>query len=326
MTEKIAITLGDPGAIGPDICVIMAHSHINRNHIIITDPKLLKDSSKKLKIPISINILKTLTSKTASGLGVINVYPIRLNYKNKPGYMNPKNAPFVLATIKTAAEGCLNKYFNAMVTGPISKSVLNQGGFKISGHTEYLAKLCKSKSIMMLMNDRLKVTLQTIHIPLNKVTKEINKDAIIEKIKIIHSDLKSKFGVKKPNILICGLNPHAGEDGLLGKEEIEIIKPAVSTLKRMGINIDGPVPADTAFIKKLTDKYDVIHTMYHDQGLPVIKYDDFSKTTNITLGLPIVRVSVDHGTATDLVGTGDVDISSFTQALKVAREISKSAT
>ena len=325
MNKRIAITLGDPGGIGPDICVMMAQYHINRNHIIITDPKLLSDSSKKLKIKISINILNTLASKTVSGLGVINVYPIRLNSKNKPGYMNPMNASFVIETIKTAANGCQDKYFNAMVTGPISKSVLNKGGFKISGHTEYLAKLCQSKSIMMLMNNRLKVTLQTIHIPLNKVTKEISISTIIEKIKIINNDLKRKFGIEKPRILICGLNPHAGEDGLLGKEEIEVIKPAVSSLRKMGINIDGPVPADTAFIKKFTNKYDVIHTMYHDQGLPVIKYDDFSKTTNVTLGLPIIRVSVDHGTATDLVGTGDVDISSFTQALKVARDISKSA-
>ena len=325
MSKRIAITLGDPGGIGPDICVMMAQSHINRNHIVITDPKLLSDSSKKLKIKISINILDTLESQTVSGLGVINVYPIRLVTKNKPGYMNPMNAPFVIETIKTAANGCQDKYFDAMVTGPISKSVLNKGGFKISGHTEYLAKLCQSKSIMMLMNNRLKVTLQTIHIPLNKVTKEISISTIIEKIKIINNDLKRKFGIEKPRILICGLNPHAGEDGLLGKEEVEVIKPAVSSLRKMGINIDGPVPADTAFIKKFTNKYDVIHTMYHDQGLPVIKYDDFSKTTNVTLGLPIIRVSVDHGTATDLVGTGDVDISSFTQALKVARDISKSA-
>ena len=326
MSKRIAITLGDPGGIGPDICVMMAQSHINRNHIVITDPKLLAESSKKLKIKISINTLDTLASQTVSGLGVINVYPIKLNTKNKPGCMNPKNASFVIETIKTAANGCQDKYFDAMVTGPISKSVLNEGGFKISGHTEYLAKLCKSKSIMMLMNDRLKVTLQTIHIPLNKVTKEISISKIIEKIKIINSDLKSKFGLKKPRILICGLNPHAGEDGLLGKEEIKIIKPAVVSLRKMNINIDGPVPADTAFIKKFTNKYDVIHTMYHDQGLPVIKYDDFSKTTNVTLGLPIIRVSVDHGTATDLVGTGNVDISSFTQAIKVARDISKSAT
>ena len=325
MSSRIAITLGDPGGIGPDICVMMAKSNITRNHIFITDPKLLLESSKKLKIKIKINLLKTMTSKTLSGLGVINVYPLKLRARNRPGYMNPKNASFVINTIQTAAEGCIRGDFDAMVTGPISKSVLNRGGYKVSGHTEFLAKLCKSKSIMMLMNDRLKVTLQTIHIPLKIITKEITKNKIIETVCIINEDLKTKFGCTKPKILICGINPHAGEDGLLGKEEIDIIVPAVESLKKKGIAIDGPVPADTAFIKKFINKYDVIHTMYHDQGLPVIKFDDFSRTTNVTLGLPIIRVSVDHGTATELVGTGKVDISSFTQALKVARDISKSA-
>ena len=325
MSSRIAITLGDPGGIGPDICVMMAKSNITRNHIFITDPKLLLESSKKLKIKIKINLLKTMTSKTLSGLGVINVYPLKLRARNRPGYMDPKNASFVINTIQTAAEGCIRGDFDAMVTGPISKSVLNRGGYKVSGHTEFLAKLCKSKSIMMLMNDRLKVTLQTIHIPLKIITKEITKNKIIETVCIINEDLKTKFGCTKPKILICGINPHAGEDGLLGKEEIDIIVPAVESLKKKGIAIDGPVPADTAFIKKFINKYDVIHTMYHDQGLPVIKFDDFSRTTNVTLGLPIIRVSVDHGTATELVGTGKVDISSFAQALKVARDISKSA-
>ena len=325
MSSRIAITLGDPGGIGPDICVMMAKSNITRNHIFITDPKLLLDSSNKLKIEIKINLLKTMTSKTLSGLGVINVYPLKLRARNRPGYMDPKNASFVINTIQTAAEGCIRGDFDAMVTGPISKSVLNRGGYKVSGHTEFLAKLCKSKSIMMLMNDRLKVTLQTIHIPLKIITKEITKNKIIETVCIINEDLKTKFGCIKPKILICGINPHAGEDGLLGKEEIDIIVPAVESLKKKGIAIDGPVPADTAFIKKFINKYDVIHTMYHDQGLPVIKFDDFSRTTNVTLGLPIIRVSVDHGTATELVGTGKVDITSFTQALKVARDISKSA-
>ena len=324
MSRRIAITLGDPGGIGPDICVMMAKSNITRNHIFITDPKLLLDSSKKLKIKIQINLLKTATSKTVSGLGMINVYPLKLRSKNKPGYMDPRNASFVIDTIQTAAEGCIRGDFNAMVTGPISKSILNKGGYKISGHTEFLAKLCKSKSIMMLMNDRLKVTLQTIHIPLRKITKEITKNKIIETVCIINEDLKTKFGYTKPKILICGINPHAGEDGLLGNEENDIIIPAVKSLKKKGVAIDGPVPADTAFIKKFVSKYDVIHTMYHDQGLPVIKFDDFSRTTNVTLGLPIIRVSVDHGTATELVGTGKADISSFAQALKIARDISKS--
>lgn len=326
MSKRIAITLGDPGAIGPDICVKMAASEINKNHVIITDPSLLVESSKKLKIKLKINELDRIDSKTSSGPNLINVLPVKLKVKNKPGFMNPKNASFVIESIREAANGCLTGNFSAMVTGPISKSILNKGGFKVSGHTEFLAEICKSKSIMMLMNDRLKVTLQTIHVPLAKVPKEITKDKIIEKIKIINSDLMSKFGYKAPKILLCGLNPHAGEDGLLGNEEKEVLKPAVISLRNMGIKIDGPVPADTAFIKKLISQYDVVHTMYHDQGLPVIKYDNFSRTTNVTLGLPITRVSVDHGTATDLVGTGNVDISSFVQALKVARDISKSAS
>jgi 4-hydroxythreonine-4-phosphate dehydrogenase len=326
MSIKIAITLGDPGGIGPDICVLMAEKYIKKYHVVITDPQLLIDSSKNLNRKIRINILKSLADTPKSGNHLINVLPIKLNKKNKPGHMDPCNAPYVIDAIETAAEACLKHGFHSMVTGPISKSILNRGGFKISGHTELLAKICKSKSIMMLMNDRLKVTLQTIHIPLNKVSKQITKKNIIEKIKIINHDLIYKFGLKNPKILVCGLNPHAGEEGILGNEEIKIIKPAIQFLRKLGINIDGPVPADTAFISKYINEYDVIHTMYHDQGLPVIKYDDFSKTTNVTLGLPIIRVSVDHGTATDLVGTGNVDISSFIQALKVARDVSKSAS
>ena len=326
MSIKIAITVGDPGGIGPDICVLMSEKHIKKHHIVVTDPQLLIDSSEKLNRKICINILKNIDDTPKSGNHIINVLPIKLNKKYKPGHMDPGNASFVINAIETAAKGCLNRNFHSMVTGPISKSILNRGGFKISGHTELLAKICKSKSIMMLMNDTLKVTLQTIHIPLSKVSRQITKKSIIEKIKIINHDLINKFGLKNPKILVCGLNPHAGEDGILGNEEIDIIKPAIQSLKKMGIYTDGPVPADTAFISKYINKYDVIHTMYHDQGLPVIKYDNFSKTTNVTLGLPIIRVSVDHGTATDLVGTGNVDISSFIQALKIARDISKSAS
>ena len=326
MSIKIAITVGDPGGIGPDICVLMAEKYIKKYHVVITDPQLLIDSSKKLNRKICINILKDIEDTLKSGTHLINVLPIKLNKKNKPGYMNPGNASFVINAIETAAKGCLKHNFHSMVTGPISKSILNRGGFKISGHTELLAKICKSKSIMMLMNDNLKITLQTIHTPLNKVSKQITKKNILEKIKIINHDLINKFGLTKPKILVCGLNPHAGEEGILGDEEIKIIRPAIQSLKKLGINIDGPVPADTAFISKYINEYDVIHTMYHDQGLPVIKYDNFSKTTNVTLGLPIIRVSVDHGTATDLVGTGNVDISSFIQALKVARDISKSVS
>ena len=227
MSIKIAITLGDPGGIGPDICVLMAERYIKKNYIVITDPQLLIDSAKKLNKKVYVNLLNDIDDIPKGGNCLINVLPIKLNKKNKPGYMNPSNASFVINTIKTAAKGCLNHNFHSMVTGPISKSILNRGGFKISGHTELLAKLCKSKSIMMLMNDKLKVTLQTIHIPLNKVSKQITKKNIIEKIKIINHDLINKFGLIEPRILVCGLNPHAGEEGILGSEEINIIKPAI---------------------------------------------------------------------------------------------------
>ena len=216
MSIKIAITVGDPGGIGPDICVLMAEKYIKKYHVVITDPQLLIDSSKKLNRKVSINILKNINDTLKGGAHLINVLPIKLNKKNKPGYMDPGNAPFVINAIETAAKGCLEHNFQSMVTGPISKSILNRGGFKISGHTELLAKICKSKSIMMLMNDNLKITLQTIHTPLNKVSKQITKKNILEKIKIINHDLLHKFGLVKPKILVCGLNPHAGEEGILG--------------------------------------------------------------------------------------------------------------
>ena len=208
-----------------------------------------------------------------------------------------------------------------MVTGPISKSVLNNGGYKISGHTEFLANICKHKSVMMLMNSYMKIALHTTHVPLEKVSKYITRDSLKKTIYIINNDLKEKFGIKKPKILVTGLNPHAGEDGMLGKQDMNIIKPVITDMRRKKILIDGPVPADTAFIKKYVEMYDIILTMYHDQGLPVIKFNNFKKTVNVTLGLPITRVSVDHGTALDLVGTGKIDISSFIEAIKVARSI-----
>tara|TARA_B100000401_G_C52544274_1_gene595359 strand:- start:86 stop:742 length:657 start_codon:yes stop_codon:yes gene_type:complete len=216
----------------------------------------------------------------------------------------------------------MKKEAAAMVTGPISKSVLNDGGFKISGHTEFLAGICKSTSVMMLMNSYMKVALHTTHVPLQKVTKHITFESLKKTINIINNDLKKKFRIKKPKILVTGLNPHAGEDGMLGKQDSEVIAPAIADMKKNKILVDGPVPADTAFLKKYIENYDIILTMYHDQGLPVIKFNNFRKTVNVTLGLPITRVSVDHGTALDLVGTGNIDISSFVQAIRVAKFIS----
>ena len=320
--QKIAVTLGEPAGIGPDLGVILAKKgYFNKNIIVLTDPRLLLASAKKLKIDVKIHLLKDISSKTSSNKNTVNVFPVNLNVKNVPGKLNPKNSSFVINTIKKAAKFCLDKKCTAMVTGPISKSVLIDGGYPISGHTEFLAKICNAKSVMMLMNKNIKIALHTTHVPLKNVSKYITKPSLKKTIKIILSDLKRKFHIEKPNILITGLNPHAGEDGCLGTEETNIITPLVKELKKENIRIDGPCPADTAFLKKNLLKYDIILTMYHDQGLPVIKFHDFKKTVNVTLGLPIVRVSVDHGTAPELVGTGKIDISSFVEALKVAKKL-----
>ena len=320
---KIAVTLGEPAGIGPDIGVMLAEKGIlDKNFIVITDPDLILSSAKKLKKNIAVNILDDINSKTISSKNKINILPIKLNVKNTPGKMNPKNSPFVISAIETAANLCLKKKCSAMVTGPISKSVLNQAGYAISGHTEYLAKMCKTKSVMMLMNEEMKVALHTTHVPLKNVNKYITKKSLIQTIEIIHNDLINKFRIKDPSILVTGLNPHAGENGYLGLEEKTIISPLIKKLQKKKFKIDGPCPADTAFLKKNIEKYDVILTMYHDQGLPVIKFKDFKKTVNITLGLPIVRVSVDHGTALELVGSKKIDSSSFIVALNVAKKFS----
>ena len=319
--NKTLITLGEPAGIGPDLCVLLAEKHLTRNTIVISDPLLIKNSAKKLRRKIKINILEDIESPALSGKFLVNVLPVNLKAINKPGKLNPKNAGYVIETIRKAAELCLEKKASSMVTGPISKSVLNNGGYKISGHTEFLANICKHKSVMMLMNSYMKIALHTTHVPLEKVSKYITRDSLKKTICIINNDLKEKFGIKKPKILVTGLNPHAGEDGMLGKQDMNIIKPVITDMRRNKILIDGPVPADTAFIKKYVEMYDIILTMYHDQGLPVIKFNNFKKTVNVTLGLPITRVSVDHGTALDLVGTGKIDISSFIEAIKVARSI-----
>lgn len=320
--NKTLITLGEPAGIGPDLCVMLAEKHLTRNTIVIADPCLIESSSKVLRKKIKLNILSDVDSKTIAGPSVVNVLPVNLKVKNIPGRLNKDNSSYVIETIKKAAEICLAKKASSMVTGPISKSVLNDGGYKISGHTEFLADICKHKSVMMLMNSYMKVALHTTHVPLQNVYKYITIESLKKTISIIHSDLKNKFGIKEPKILVTGLNPHAGEDGMLGKQDSMIIRPAILEMRKKKIKVEGPIPADTAFLKKYVESFDIILTMYHDQGLPVIKFNNFKKTVNVTLGLPITRVSVDHGTALDLVGSGNIDISSFVEAIRIAKFIS----
>ena len=319
--KKIVVTLGEPAGIGPDLGVLLAQKKLSKNIIFIADPLLIYQSADRLNKKIDINVMHNTSSKTYSNKNLINLLPVKLNVKNKPGMMNYKNSGYVINSIRLAANLCLEREASAMVTGPISKSILNKAGYKISGHTEFLADICKKKSLMLLMNKKIKVALHTTHLPIQSVTKEITKTKLKKTISLLNEEMKKKFAISKPKILVTGLNPHAGEDGLLGQQDSKIIAPVIKDFQKKNVCVDGPVAADTAFLRKNIAKYDVILTMYHDQGLPVIKFDNFKTTVNVTLGLPIVRVSVDHGTALDLVGTGKIDTSSFEEAIKVAKKL-----
>jgi len=315
------VTLGEPAGIGPDLGVLLSQKKLSKNIIFIADPLLIYQSADKLNKKIDINVMHNTSSKTYSIKNLINLLPVKLNVKNKPGMMNYKNSEYVINSIRLAANLCLEREASAMVTGPISKSILNKAGYKISGHTEFLADICKKKSLMLLMNKKIKIALHTTHLPIQSVTKEITKIKLKKTISLLNEEMKTKFAISKPKILVTGLNPHAGEDGLLGLQDSKIIAPVIKDFQKKNVCVDGPVAADTAFLRKNIAKYDVSLTMYHDQGLPVIKFDNFKTTVNVTLGLPIVRVSVDHGTALDLVGTGKIDTSSFEQAIKVAKKL-----
>ena len=319
--KKIVVTLGEPAGIGPDLGVLLSEKKLSKNIIFIADPLLIYQSADKLNKKVDINVMHNTSSKTYSNKNLINLLPVKLNVKNKPGMMNYKNSEYVINSIRLAANLCLEKEASAMVTGPISKSILNKAGYKISGHTEFLADICKKKSLMLLMNKKIKIALHTTHLPIQSVTKEITKTKLKKTISLLNEEMKTKFAISKPKILVTGLNPHAGEDGLLGLQDSKIIAPVIKDFQKKNVCVDGPVAADTAFLRKNIAKYDVILTMYHDQGLPVIKFDNFKTTVNVTLGLPIVRVSVDHGTALDLVGTGKIDTSSFEEAIKVAKKL-----
>jgi len=305
----IAFTPGEPSGIGPDIAIIYAQKAKKENLLVYCDPDVLIDRAKKLNLPI---ILKESESKNASEL---SIYPIKTSNKVLPGRLDPANSNYVLKTIKHATKDCLNGNCDGLLTGPVNKGVINESGIDFTGHTEFLAKLTKtSKTVMLLATDQLKVALATTHLPLTEVANNITKKSLSQVISIIHNDFKY-LGVKKPKILVCGLNPHAGENGYLGDEEKTIKSPVIKELNKVGYDLIGPVPADTAFIHESLNNVDVVLAMYHDQGLPVLKAQGFKKAANITLGLPFFRTSVDHGTAIELAGTGNISLGSFNTAL-----------
>ncbi len=324
MTHRIAITPGEPAGIGPDLCIQIAQQPpADVELVIVADPSLLEERARFLKLPLRIKKFEPATPASPSLAGELTVLPVKLRSKVVIGQLHRSNAEYVLETLRLAAKIVADRECAAMVTGPVQKSIINDAGISFSGHTEYLAELFQQElTVMMLATQGLRVALTTTHLPLSAVPAAITKDLLENIISILHQDLQTKFGITAPRILVCGLNPHAGEGGHLGREEIDIIEPVLSEFRQQGMDLIGPLPADTLFTEKYLASADAVLAMYHDQGLPVLKYKGFGAASNITLGLPIIRTSVDHGTALDLAGSGEAQTGSLYNAINTAVEMS----
>ena len=313
----IAYTPGEPSGIGPDLVIMYAQNLTKKDLLVYCDPDVLIDRAKQLNLPI---LLKE-SNLDIHNKSELNIYPISTNIKVKPGKLEPDNAAYVLNTLNHATKDCLSGRCDGLLTGPVNKGIINESGIPFSGHTEFLADLSGvSRTVMLLAAKKFKVALATTHMPLKEVSTHITKKSLREVIAIIKDSFKY-FGIENPHILVCGLNPHAGENGHLGNEEVNVICPVVNELNSLGYNLTGPVPADTAFTPDSLSKVDVVLTMYHDQGLPVLKAQGFKQSANITLGLPFIRTSVDHGTAIELAGTGNISLGSFNTALKYLEQL-----
>lgn len=325
MTHRLAITPGEPAGIGPDLCVALAQDPPGDIElVIVADPDLLADRAALLGQPLTLKTFEAASIPAATAAEELTVLPVHLRSSVTAGVLDKANAEYVLETLRVAAKAVSDGDCDAMVTGPVHKGIINDAGIPFSGHTEYLAEFCNQDlTVMMLATEGLRVALATTHLPLSAVPGAITKELLRDIIKILHADLQAKFGIATPQILVCGLNPHAGEGGHLGSEEIETIEPVLDEMRAQGINLIGPLPADTLFTTKYLADADAVLAMYHDQGLPVLKYKGFGAASNITLGLPIIRTSVDHGTALDLAATGKAEIGSLVNAITTAVEMSK---
>ena len=323
MTPTIVVTTGEPAGIGPDICIEAAMQDHDARIVFAADPAIIQARASLIGIGVEIHELEVGQNVPGHQSGVMQILPIKAPHPSVPGELNPENSPHVIKIINRAVDLCKIGHCDAMVTAPVQKSVINQAGISFTGHTEWIAeKTGTDHPVMMLVTQGVRVCLATTHIPLAQVPKSITQDSLCRTIRIIHSDMRQMLGLENPHIAICGLNPHAGESGHLGNEEIRILEPAIASMQQAGISVFGPIPADTAFTPRNLGNYDVILAMYHDQGLPVVKHSGFGEIVNITLGLPIIRTSVDHGTALDLAGTGKAEKSSLCAALDMAIDLS----
>lgn len=320
MPNRIAITPGEPAGIGPDLCIELAQRPpADTQCVVVADPILLQERAALLSKPLTLTEFDPNAAAQINAPGELFITPVSLAAKAIAGELSAANGEYVLKTLRTASDLVLNKTLDALVTGPVHKGIINDAGINFTGHTEFLAEYCDVKlTVMMLATEGLRVALVTTHMPLSKVAGAINKTLLTDILTILHSDLINKFGIENPTILVCGLNPHAGEGGHLGHEEIEIIEPVLQKMQIEGFDLIGPLPADTLFTAKYLDHADAVLAMYHDQGLPVLKFKGFGDSCNITLGLPMIRTSVDHGTAIDLAGKGLASTGSLFNAINTA--------
>ena len=324
-TQRFALTPGEPAGIGPDLCLLLASQHQPHPLIAITSRDLLIERAAQLGVAVSLLPVEPGNwPEQPAPAGSLYVWDTPLNATVTAGTLDKANAAFVLQTLTRAAQGCVSGDFAGMITAPVHKGVINEAGIPFSGHTEFLADLTHTEQVVMMLATRgLRVALVTTHLPLRQVSDAITPERLMRVTRILYADLQQKFGIAQPRILVCGLNPHAGEGGHLGHEEIDTIEPTLERLRSEGMDLRGPLPADTLFTPKYLDHCDAVLAMYHDQGLPVLKYKGFGAAVNITLGLPIIRTSVDHGTALDLAGSGKIDTGSLQVALETAYQMAE---
>ncbi|MEL4887465.1 4-hydroxythreonine-4-phosphate dehydrogenase PdxA [Pectobacterium betavasculorum] len=325
-TLRVVITPGEPAGIGPDLVVALAQQAWPVELVICADPDLLLTRALQLSMPLTLRDYQSGQPAQPQQAGSLTILPIAAPATVIAGQLNVANSAYVVETLARACDGCLNGEFAALVTGPVHKGIINDAGVPFSGHTEFFADRSRcDRVVMMLATEELRVALATTHLPLAAVSAAITRQSLHEVITILHHDLQTKFGIVQPQIYVCGLNPHAGEGGHMGREELDVINPALDELRQQGITLIGPLPADTLFQPKYLQHADAVLAMYHDQGLPVLKYQGFGRAVNITLGLPFIRTSVDHGTALELAATGSAELGSFITALNLAIKMIKNS-
>lgn len=322
---RIVITAGEPAGIGLDLCSMLATQSFAANIVVIADQYALAERAKILGLAVDLQPYDAAARLPHAGNGKLSVIHLPSAQPVVPGQLNAANSDYVLKILRTAVDGCLANKFDAMVTAPVHKGIINDAGIAFTGHTEYLAEYTNTPQVvMMLVGAGMRVALATRHLPLTEVSAAITPISLEATIRILYTDLVKNFGIGQPRILVAGLNPHAGEGGYLGTEEITVITPVLEKLRAEGMKLIGPLPADTLFTPHNLKNGDCVLAMYHDQGLPVLKHASFGGGVNVTLGMPIIRTSVDHGTALDLAGKGNIEIGSLLAAIELAIELASS--